>query len=480
MNLSDTDYDTHLYLDAIWRRRYILLICIIIMPILAMMSSYILPQKYIASTSVAVNINALPAMKDISTPFDISDRFQGLKAFILSPAVLQKVAVKSGLVKANASATKIKEAADGLTKALKLNLPEKSNAIEIELTLYDPTHMVDILNSISNLLMQQLNTQEATTAQESMKVLSDALKTQKQKLDESIDALSKFESKHADLLPEYNELYQNQMRQINNNLGTQKAQYSFIKAEEQELEQALLKINPIVTEIDRSILKNEIKISKLRLIYTDNYPDIKELIQLNQSLKSEREKVQEQYKTLDENKIQQLWNMTISEPSATNEKGNFQLLSTQLEKLINMKLKLKGLTQEIVSLTEQQELLNNKLKQMTSSKQKVMELNQTIKYNQTAYEELLTRNNLAKMSVGLSKNENSNIVKVVAYPENPIQSQARPLSFLFFVGLIAGLLLGFSIPIVLELIDNKARTKRALEAATGLEVICRIERLRLE
>lgn len=476
MNFTDANYDTLLYLDAIWRRKYILLLSIIIMPILAVLSIYILPQKYMASTSVEININALPAMKDISTPIDIMDRFQGLKAFILSPDNLQKIVPESGLVKPNAKKTVITSVAKVLSKGLTVTLLDKS-VIEIQLIQNKPAHMVDILNLISKSLMQQFNSQEKTTSQASMEVLSNALQQQKQKLKASIEALSKYEKTHSDSLPEYGDMYQNQLRQINNSLGEKRAQYSAVDAEKQELEQALLKINPIITEIDRSILANDMKLSKLRLIYTDNYPDIKALLQLDQSLKVERDKLQKQKQTLDANKIQQLWNMTISEPSGTKEKGNFQLLSTQLEKLINMQLKLTGMKQEIANLTEQQNNVNKKLQLITDNKQILVELQQTIKDEQTTYEAVLSRNNLAKMSVGLNKDERSSIVKIVSYPENPTSPLSRPTSFLLFVGLIAGILLGISLPIVLELMDNTARNKRAIEAATGFEVICRVQQL---
>lgn len=479
MNFTNTDYDTHLYLDAIWRRRYIFLISIIIMPILAILSIYVLPQKFMASTSIAININALPAMKDISTPIDISERFQGLKAFILSPETLQKTALESGLVTPHANKKIIKGTGDMLLRGLTITLLEK-NVIEIQLMQNKPDHMVDVLNIISKLLMQQLNSQETSTTQSSMSILSKALETQKKKLDASLEALSKYETTHSDLLPEYSDMYQSQLRQINISLGDQRAQFSFIKAEEQELEQSLIKINPLITEIDSSILNNEMKLSKLRLIYTENYPDIIALTHINTSLKAERDELQKQFKKLDKHKIQQLWNMTLSQSSGTNDKGNFQLLNTQLEKFFDMQLKLKGMTQQISNLTEQQNNISNKLRLITDNKQILADLKQTIKDNQTTYEDILSRNNLAKMSVGLSKDEQSNIVKVVSYPENPTNPLSRPLSFLLFVGLIAGVILGVSIPIVLELMDNHARHKHNIEAETGLEVICRVEKLTLQ
>jgi uncharacterized protein involved in exopolysaccharide biosynthesis len=476
MNFTDTDYELHLYLDALWRRRTIFLLVVICMPILAVMSTYFLPQKYKAHTSIAININALPAMKDISTPTSIADRFQELKAYVTSPASLQKIAVDTGMVVKTAKPSELQGISEQIGKGLTIDLLDK-NVIEIVLIQNTPRGLVDILNAVSHSMIKQLTSQESSTAQASMTLLSNAMQIQKQRLKASVDALSQYENKNPDLLPEYADIYQSQLRQINTDIGKQQASYSAINAEKEEMEQTLRKINPIVTEIDAAILENDIKLSKLRLTYTDNYSGIKALVQLNQSLKTERDKRQKAYQELDENKIQQLWNLSLSKLGSTKDNGNYQLLGAQLEKLVDLQLKLKGITQGLVSLTEQKNAIHKKLRLLTTNKQTFIELKQAIKDNQAAYEDVLSRNHLAKMSVGLDKDEQSSSARVVSYPEKPNSSLSKPVYFFLILGLFAGVLCGLGLTTVLELIDNRARSKRTLEAATGFEVLCRVERL---
>lgn len=479
MNLSDTDYNTLVYLDALWRRKYLFFLCMLIMPILAIMSTYLLPQKYQASTSIAININALPALKDISSPIDVVDQFQTLKAFITAPSTLQQIVIKAGLVSPKSNESVIKSAANNLSKQLTITLLEKS-VIEVQLIQHSPKHMVDILNALSSLLIQRFNTQQSTSTQASVILLSSALEMQRIKLKDAVDSLRKFETTHNDALPEYGDIYQNELRQINSSLSAKQAELTSTEAEKKELEKALLSINPAALQLDRAILDNNVKLSKLRLIYTDNYPGIQTLLQIDKSLKAERNKLHQQLQGLDKDKIQQLWNISLSSTGSNNEKSNPQLLTVQLEKYLDMQLKLKGMAQAIDTLTQQQSTINKKLQFITDNKQQFVELKQTIKDNQTAYEDLLNRLNLAKMSIGFNKDDKSNLVRVVAYPESPTTSLSRPLSFFFFLGIVAGFFFGISIPIVLELIDNTARNRRAIEETTGFEVLCRVQRMRLE
>lgn len=476
--LTDTDYETHLYLDAIWRRRYIAYLCLLIMPILAVLGSYLLPQKYKASTALAINVNALPAMKDISSPIDVGDRFQVLKAYVLAPTTLQKIVVDAGMLKSSSKPSLIKSAADDLAKSFDITLLDK-NVIHIQLIQNSPKHMVDILNAASSMMIKQFTAQEFGTTQTSIDLLSQALNKQQQQLQDSIAALNQFETAHSELLPQYSDIYQNQLRQIDNSLSAKQALLTSLKAEKQELEQSLLKINPVAIQLDRAMLENDIKLSKLRLVYTENYAEIKALLQLNASLKAERSRLEQQFKELDKDKIQQLWNMSISVTSS-NEKNNSPFLSTQLEKLLGMQLQIKGLSQEIISLSDQQASIHKKLRLINDNGIAFNNLKQRIKTNQASYDDLLNRLNLARMSAGLNKDEKSNAIKVVSYPEYPTTSLSRPLSFFLFLGIIAGILLGISLPIALELLDNMARTKRGLKTATGFDVICRVERLRTE
>lgn len=478
MKFLDTDYNTLVYLDAIWRRRYLSYIIILIMPILAILSTFLLPQKYQASTSIAVNMNALPAMKDINATIDPANVLQSLKAFAIAPTTLQKAAIESRLVKSNSSKLTLEDAAQNLSKNLKINILENS-VMEIQLIQNTPKHLVDILNSISTLIINQFNSQASSTNKTSLSILTSTMASQKQKLKESIDTLKKFESTHSDLLPEYMENYQSQLRQISVNLGDKQSAYTSLDAEKQSLEQSLLKDNPVAKQLDRAILDNDVKLSKLRLIYTDNYPEIQALLQLNIALKAERDQLQKQYQNLDKEKMQQMWNLSITTGGNNNSKDNSQFLSTQLEKLLDMQLRLKGMDQAIHSIKEQQTNLKKKLQLITQVRPVIAELKQNIKVNQSAYEDNLSRLNLAKMSLGLDTNDKSDVVRVVAYPQTPTSSLSRPLSFFFFLGLVAGIFFAISIPIVMELMDNTARHKQTIEAATGFDVICRVGQMSL-
>ncbi|PWY55687.1 hypothetical protein DGG96_10360 [Legionella qingyii] len=473
--ITDNYYALYIYLDAFWRRRYLIVTCILITPFLALLSATLLPKTYKASISIAINKIETPSLKDVSSTIDITQQFAGVKAYLSSPSVLEKIVVETNLVPADSSEKTVQQAADELKKKLKITLVGE-DVVQIDLSQNTPNYLSIILNTLGNKLIERLNAQNLSVTNSSLIVLENELKNQEETTNKSIDALNHYIDAHADLTPAYRDIYFARLREITSELGENKIQYNTTLTEQKELYGMIVKLNPQIGQIENAILENDNKLFVMRLTYTDNFPGVKALIQLGESLRAERDKLYKQYQNIDDNTIQALWNMAIVPPNNKNGQPN-PTLTSQLEKLRNMQLKTKGLSQQINDLTNQQKDINKKLRLIDTTSKTITKLNQTVKNNQNAYNDLLTRYNLLKMTLNLNKTNGSRSAQIVAYPQKPIKSLARPPLFFFVIGIFSGIFLGFGLAIIFEFMDNTVRRRRDIEAIGDVKVICRVETL---
>lgn len=471
MDLNYTPYD---YLDAFWRRRYFFVTSMICMPIFAVLMIFVLPKTYEAETAIAVYNTAPPSMKDVNYAPVIEEQFASLSAYLTSPAVLKKIALQAGLIPPSASDKVVQRVIVDMAKALTVMFVEK-NVVKIKLVQKHPQNMILILKTIADAAVRQLQEPLTLATQASKAFLKHEIDKQRVNLAEAIKQLTLFESTNNAFLPEYGKVYMSRFQQISTELGDKNAQYQSLLAQKSELKDSLLKINPVLGALSKAILDNDILLSKMGLIYTDNYSGIQNALQLGQSLRAERDKIYKHYQTLSESDIQQMWVAAISASGANRQSG--ALLARQLENFQNVKLKLNGLDKEIHSLNTQQQELVIKLKKVTDIRQQWLSLTQEVQESQRLFDNLVTSYVMTKGTSGFNSADQSLSVKIVSFPQAPYYKATRPLIFYFLVGIVGGAVLGFSLAAIFELIDSSVRRRRVIEALTGIMVICRVEKL---
>lgn len=477
---ADTSLNYKIYnlLDALWRRRFFFAISLIGVPIMSCVAFFFAPKHYEASTSIATYSSAPPIMKDVSFLPDIEEQFSGLNAYMNSPTVLRKIATHIGLINSNTGQEAEQKIISGLSKEITITLVEK-NVVEIKLVKDDPKDMVVILKMLSDVFINQYLSPLTASTRSSVNYLKSELASQKKKLDELRDALSLFEENNTSYLPAYGSIYFARLRQIITDLGSKNAEYKGALSEENELRQSLLKVNPILGSLDNAISENDVKIDKMRLIYTDNYSGLKSALEIGKSLRFERGELYKKLQNLTEDNLQQLWNMALASSMSNNGKESTQLLASQLEDFQKLKIKQKGLAESIASLNAQQAEMTEKLNKVSMVQKQLSPLKQAVTDNMTLYQDLLKRYNMTNLTAYLNNFDKLTNVKIVASPQMPFKSSGKPFLFFLVVGIFGGLILGFGQAIFLELIDNSVRKKQTIEALTGVPVICRVGRMSL-
>ena len=465
------------YLDGFWRWRLVIGLSIIIVPVLALFLGLVLPKKYQSTISIAVYGTPPPSMKGVSYTPVLEDQFASLSAYITSPAVLKKVALKSGLVKINETEDKIQQVTTGLAKSLNVQYVFR-DLIKITLTSKDSGKMVEILNLLGSMLIQQLQTPLTRLTQSSLIFLKKEIDKQREILNVATNKLNQFEYLNHDFLPQVSDVFSARQRNVVAELEDKKTQYQAALAEKSQIRQILEKINPALGTLEREIGANNEKLAKLRLIYTDNYPGIKDAIKTQQMLQEEKDKLLKQSRVLSEESIQQMWDVAASTYGNSKTLPD-SLLFSQLQRYQNVQLKITKLEQAIADLSMQNHDLDQKIKKSVIIKQQWQALTKDVQLNQSLFDSLESSYISTKGTEGLNKIDEYRVASVVESPQKPQKSLNKPLSFFLLVGCFGGIIFGFSFARFIDLMDNSARRKASVEALTGIMVITRVKKLEL-
>lgn len=474
---TDTYSIIYNYLDIFWRRRYIMAVIMISLPILGLLLGIFIPKRYEATTSLATFKTAPPSMKELIFIPDISEQFAGISAYITSTSTLQKVLVQAGIVSPDADEKTTEEIANDLSKRLTISLVDKT-VVQIKLIGSNQKDMMAILKALSAVFITEFLTPLTSATQSAEGFLKKQVEIQQQKLKESISQLSNFEMTNSTYLPKYGAIYTTRLGQIINELGAAETEYKMLVAEKTWLENTLSNVNPAFVRLEKEISENDAKLNQMRAIYTDNYAGIQASLQLAKSLKEEREKLQGQSPRVEESKLQKLLDTELYSPEklSGNDKASAGI-STKLKDYQVLEQRIKGLSGRVQDLTNQKKELSHTLSQVDSTEKNLSFLMKAVTENQEVYQDLQKRYDMTRMTMQLNHFERFSPIKIVSYPQGPLLNTAKPLIFYPLIALIGGIFLSLGLALMLDFMDNSIRRKQTLESLTGLLVISRVEKI---
>ena len=395
---------------------------------------------------------------------NLEEQFDGLKAYITSPESLRNIALQAGLLEQNDSENKIQAIVYSLSKSISITLVNK-NMVQIKITGNDPKTMIFISKSLSSLFIKEYLKPIISSAKSMSAILKRESEEQKNKLNESINQLNRFQSEHNNSTPESSDLYKDQLKEIYKSLEENKEKYRDTLTEISWLEQSFK--NPALVTLNSEIKENETKLNQMRLIYNDDYIGIKEAEQLSFELKKERDKLLKGSSLVNVEKTSNLNDSTKLDSLPTEQRTQY----------LNLLQKIKGIKEQIANLNQQKNSLLTLLKKANEKQNELTTLSKTVDINQTTYNDLLNRYNLVQIMSQLDFENQFKVIKIMAVPLEPLPYIGRPFALFMTLSIVSCLVLGISLAIVLDLMDDTARKRKTLETLTGIAVISRIGKI---
>jgi len=455
-----------------WRRRYVIALPIIVLPLLGLMVGIMSPKHYSSHTSMLIQETAKmnPFLEDLAVSSMLKERMSALQTLLHSRHILGAVAEERNYITAETSAEDYDRVIIKLSKDLSVKLAGK-DLIRIDLKSQNPNGMRETLDAVSRHFIEQLLAPERSSMKGSSIFLAEQLKRRRLDLDHSEVSLAEFKDKHSDELPELHLANITRRAQLKQKLSEREAELAGATKSLGSLDNQLSKTNPIVGKIEEQIIRIRGDLALWKTRYTDSHSKIQGAMRELRRLENERQH------TFDSTKhhinTDQLWDIATS--ASVNMDHEIQpLLISQLKNLQQAQSKVESLKEETLSLKIMIDELKQQTKDFGKHERQLNKLKRDLEVKRELYKELLQRHEMARVTGSLSIFEQDNRVKIIDIPYTPVNSSNPSIYLFIFAGLIGGLFLGSGFAIVLEITDTSLRRCDQVQALTNVNVISRI------
>ncbi|MCL9774402.1 GumC family protein [Vibrio methylphosphonaticus] len=457
---------------AAWRRRYAIMIPILVMPFIAYTIATLAPLKYKAHTSMLIQETAKmnPFLEDLAVSTMLKDRIAALKTLLNSRHVLLSVGADLGLINDQMRPDEVEQVINEMSSSLMVTQLSK-DFIKIEHTASKPEGMQAMIESVSVHFIEELLAPERSSIRDSSEFLAIHIDKRQEELDLAEQALADYYNQHSSSTPEMQNENLSRLASLRQTLAEKEAELSGVEKSLGTLDQQLSKTNPIVGKIEEQIIETRSALTLLKAKYTNSHSAV-------QARERELERL-EQERTLLLNSEQsslnndQLWD--IANASASTQTSELQpLLITQLLSLQVVRSRYESLKQETGSLKRMIDDLTGTAQNYGSTAKKLLQLQRDVALKRQLYDELVERYEMAQLTGSLGVFEQNKRVKIIDRPFTPSAPTNIPAIIFFAVGVFAGLALGIGMAIVLELFDTTIRRTQQLEAISGVPLITAI------
>lgn len=463
-----------------WRRRYLIAVPVLLMPLVGLTVGMLSPKKYETSTTILFQEASQhnPFLEDLSIATNLKARMEALTALLHSRHVLAGVAWKMELINEEMDEKNKLRVISELSRSLKARLVG-DNLIQITYRAPGKARMVETLSMVSMRFVERVLAPQRSSIQQSEDFLAKELKQRSIDLLASETALAEYKNRYASELPTLHSANVSRLSALQAVLSERRIELDGAKAAQYSLAIRLSQTDPVVGKIEESIVNIMTELTELRARYTDQHSSVQHVLARLQALEGERNRVLDNmqtinHKNLDREQLQRLWAIATSSRQTSETTNSHPLLISQLERLQQADDHIERLSKEVSSFTHEIEKLQQRVNGYGQHERRLNELKRDIQVRQKVYEDLAERHELARVTGSLGKTEESERVKLIDPPYEPLAPINLPLFIFVIAGCVAGLGLGVGLAAITELLDTSIRRKDTLTQMLNVPVLARI------
>ncbi|GAA5644679.1 GumC family protein [Vibrio proteolyticus] len=473
--MNELKYRIIIILSAAWRRRYVICLPALIMPILGGLIGAMIPDTYRSHTSMLIQETAKmnPFLEDLAVSTQLTDRINALSTLLKSRHVLKSVALELNLADEATPHAEIERIIAKISTSLSVRQLGK-DFIQIQLVGRHPEGMKALLESVSEHFIDQLLAPERSSIQDSSEFLTIHIEKRLKELNQAEQALAEFKNRYSDSTPEMQNQNLARLAALKQSLAEKEAELAGVEKSLGSLNQQLSKTNPVIGRIEDKIIEIRSELTLLRAKYTDNHSAVQAKKRELARLEDERATLisaEQHYLNSD-----QLWDIASS--SVLTKKDDYQpLLVAQLGSLQIKRGRYESLKEETRSLAGMISDLEKRVNNFGDVARDLSYLQRDTQIKRELYDQLLERYEMAQLTGSLGMFEENKRVKIIDLPYTPSGSSNFPLIVYLVAGLFAGIALGISLATVTELFDTSVRRKEEIVSLTGYPVITTIPKV---
>jgi len=468
----------HLILAAIWRRRYLIVVPTIILPIIATVICIITPRNWETHTTILVQESAKmnPFLEDLSVSTDLENRITTLDTLLHSRHMLINVGKDLGEINEQSQGVEIDKFVKKVSSSLNVKLIGK-DLVKLVYHSNTPEYIDKTLYAIRERFLEKLLAPELSAIVASETFLTEQLRLKKRDLQSSELSLANFKEKNTDSLPRLYGANSTRFAQLNDLIEQRKVELSGAIASKKTIRTRLAQVDPVMSEIEQHIVATKGELAILRSRYTDKHSRVQTALRKLEQLKDERAVQSKASYKMNEIDLNRLWEVANKMKDGEVDGNQNILLVSQLKELQMASGKVEQIKEELQSLESQANTVKASIVGTGNMERQLLELERDLKVKRDLYSDLLSRYEMAKITGALGKFEQPERIKIIDEPFIPSIPNNFPLSIFILAGVIGGISLGGGMALFVEIADTSIRSKEQLELITCAPVLTRIPKI---
>ena len=460
------------YLGIVKRRRWQILLPVVIIPFLALAVTFVIPPRFLSQTLVLIQQQKVPDdfVKPVLTE-DLNARLASMREQILSRTRLQPIIERLGLYSKEPT---IEVRLDAMRKAISVTPIQSKMTQTNGLPGFFITFSTDnartaqqVCGEITSMFLSENLRAREQSAQGTTDFLKGQLEDAKRSLDEQDARLAEFQRKYIGELPGQESSNVNMLTSLNTQLDAATQNLSRMQQDKTYLEAMITAQQSNAAEMDKGgaspqvieaeLQKMEAQAVELEARYTPDHPDV---LKIHRQIEAQRKKLAE-----------------ASTPSVEPKK----VVQSKQPELQKLQAQLSSLDEGILARKRDQARIQQQMNvyqaRIQSSPAVQEQYKQITRDYQSAlqfYNELLTKRNRSEMAMDLERRQQGEQFLVIDPPNLP-EAPVFPNRLQFGIGgLAAGLALGLLLGGYFEYRDQGLRNERDVLALTGLATLVSI------
>ncbi len=462
----------HGLLAAAWRRRYVILLPILVLPVIGAVIGSFSPLSYETRMSILIQepgkLN--PFLEDLTVKTNLKDRMEALRALLTSRHVLVGVAQDVGLLEKDASESQQNSVVADLSTAVSVQLIG-NEMVELRYRARQPRGMDHVLTRIGERFMERVEAPESSSMRGSVTFLREQLETATSRMEQAEQKLARFKSANAQQLPDVRATNIQRLAQISDQLSEREVQLAGADAQFTSIRRRLAQTDPVIGRLEQDIVSVRGELALLRARYTDAHTSVQGAERRLIRLEEERIEVMRANTNVSSD-ADRMWNMAAV--ATTRADGSQPLLVSQATMLEQARLRVDQLRSEVANLRGTFDALRLRVENSGEVERQLRDHERDVQGSSDLVTQLRRRFDMAKVTGDLSRFQAPQRIAVIDRPTEPTRP-IRPMALLFTLGgLAAGLALGIGLTTLLELMDTSIRSARQMKRVAGLPVLARI------
>jgi protein tyrosine kinase modulator len=473
------------YLEIIFHRKWLLIVPVIFITLLAWGYSYTITPMYQSTAVIEVDERAKenPYIKGFSKSTPIRSRLGNILERIKSRSMIEDIVKELNLNKNIKNKLKYRELIETLRRNVSVNLT-RGRLLKVTCSYSDKNDCQKIVNLLTRkIIKENLDLQDKET-ESGIEWIEKEMEFYKKKMVQSEDQLRAFKEKYAELMPEelvsqlyssityqpsysgsqpvnppfpkdylrtmgmrgssiYSLRYQNYSEQLLNQgvkfKELQRKKDMLLKqlANEDEfvISQRVTETNPVIRSLRQELVQKQVKLAKLMVDSTEEHPIVKRL----------SEEIENLQKT-----IQSGANLTIKEQTSSLN-PIYQAARTELAEV---ERNIAALEERIEISKTIAEAAFEKLKQLPEKQKELSQLTRDTVNHSKTYSQLLQKRELARVTRRLEIEERGTKFRILDNAEVPIRPYKPKRNLIVIAGFFLGVVLGGGLIVLAETTDH--------------------------